>query len=389
MVMRLTRMTDSLKTTSATDAAAKPTTVGTVAPRTSSKLDYARDQASALQRWARRTFSPENVLAFFKTAAWVAPLTILIWVYAEREQVAKKPDVTIPIAIKSVDPNRIVQLRISGSAIMAELVGPRAQVDRVYDLVTRPGEDPAVQIELPRNYTPVQGKIYTVDTARLIGDHPIFRSRGVLLSDCKPFQLEFTVDELIEREVEVKLPPRSGQIAATFEPRTVKVRGPKAILTGPDTLAVYADLSGRSELRTQGHYELGTVPLTCTIDNPSLRLEPASVKATVDVSQLEESFTIDAIPVWPAHPPSLLDNYKVEMTPTITKIKVVGPSDKIELLRNKSFLPKAYLDVTDEDKNKPQQQKLLKFDLPEGVAIAPEDLPKTKWSFRVVKNSSD
>jgi len=387
MVMRLTRMTESLKTTSE-DVAPKPAAAtSAAATRTSSKLDYARDQANAFQRWARRTFSGENIFAFFKTAAWVVPLTILIWVYAEREQVAKKPDVTIPIAIKSVDPNRIVQLRMSGQSIMAELVGPRAQVDRVYDLVTRPGDEPAVQIELPRTYTP--GKLYNINTAQLIGDNPIFRARGVLLSDCKPGQLEFSVDELIERDVEVKLPPRSGQIAATFEPRSVKVRGPKAVLTGGEDLAVYADLSGRPEVRSQGQHELGTVPLTCTIQNASLRLEPASVKATIEVTQTDEQYTIDAMPIWLSHPSPLLENFRVEFTQTISKIRVVGPPDKIDLLRNKTFLPHATLDVTDEDKNKPQPSKLLNFVLPEGVSIVPEDLPKTRWTFRVLKNNAD
>ena len=36
-------------------------------------------------------FTRENLVNFARTMAWVVPLTILIWVYAEREQVATAP----------------------------------------------------------------------------------------------------------------------------------------------------------------------------------------------------------------------------------------------------------------------------------------------------------
>jgi hypothetical protein len=393
-VIRWIAMTERLKPTSATSsgagaagAAGADRVVGIVPPPQPGKLEYARDQMGAFQRWLSRTASIENIFAFFKTAAWVVPLTILIWVYAEREQVAKKTDVTIPIAVKSVDPTRVVQLRISGHAIMTELVGPRAQVERVYDIVTRPADEPAVQIELGRNYTP--GRSYTLDTARLVGDNPIFRARGVLLSDCKPNNIEIFVDELVEREVEVKLPPKSPPVAATFEPRTVKVRGPKSALGGEgEPLEVYADVAGRPELRSQGQHELGAVPLICSIQNPAIRIEPASVRVAIDVAQTDERFTIDAMPIWPLTPPGLREDYKVEFTPTITKISVSGPQDKIDLLRNKSFLPKAILEVRDEDKGK-TQQRALRFDLPDGVSVVPEDRAKANWSFKVSKNTPD
>lgn len=380
-------MTEPLKPTSATGSTTKRVVSIAPPPQQPGKLEYARDQMGVFRRWLSRTLAVENIFAFFKTAAWVVPLTILIWVYAEREQVAKKPDVTIPIAVKSTDPNRIVQLRIIGHAIMAELVGPRAQVDRVYDIVTRPGDEPAVQIEIDtRRYPP--GKPYTFETARLVGDNPIFRGRGVLLSDCKPNSIEIEVDELIEREVEVKLPPKSPPVNATFEPRTVRVRGPKAVLTGGEPLEVWADVAGRPELKSQGTHELGTVPLLCSIDNAAIRIDPGSVRATIDVAQTDERYTVDAMPIWPLTPPGLLEDYKVEFTPTITKITVSGPQDKIDLLRNKSFLPKAILEVRDEDKGK-TQQRALRFDLPDGVNVVPEDRAKANWTFKVSKNTPD
>src|SRR3954467_3445784 len=60
-------------------------------------------------RWRER-FSRENVMNSLRTLAWVVPLTILIWIYAEREQLATEPVVIIPIDVKTTAPNRVVTL---------------------------------------------------------------------------------------------------------------------------------------------------------------------------------------------------------------------------------------------------------------------------------------
>jgi hypothetical protein len=120
-----------------------------ITPQTASaaRSEFALDYASSVRRWSARTFTMENLLSGLKTFAWVAPLTILIWVYAEREQVVQK-EVTIPIAVKSTDPGRIVSLRPGDESIVAFIEGPRLAVDRVSELVTQPGVGPVVQIEL-------------------------------------------------------------------------------------------------------------------------------------------------------------------------------------------------------------------------------------------------
>ena len=83
-----------------------PQTTGSGPQRDGLILDY----ASSLRRWSGRMFTLENLSSGLKTFMWVAPLTILIWVYAEREQVVQK-EVTLPIAVKSTDPKLIVSLR--------------------------------------------------------------------------------------------------------------------------------------------------------------------------------------------------------------------------------------------------------------------------------------
>src|SRR5215211_3341785 len=86
-------------------------------PRPSSPLPYAsaarswRDDVSA--EWSRFAsgFTRENVVSNLKTLAWVIPLTLLIWIYAEREQVAPAKDVAVPFELQSVDTDRVVSLK--------------------------------------------------------------------------------------------------------------------------------------------------------------------------------------------------------------------------------------------------------------------------------------
>src|SRR5688572_2465165 len=73
-------------------------------------LNYTRTKPSVLRRsigtvrrWARDTFSRDQLVAGVKQLAWVAPLTLLIWVYAEREQ---QDDETLrfPVTVSSTNP---------------------------------------------------------------------------------------------------------------------------------------------------------------------------------------------------------------------------------------------------------------------------------------------
>ena len=59
--------------------------------------------------------------------AWAAPLTILIWVYAESEQQVTDAGQPISIEVKSRDPNKIVTLDRDVRSITCDLTGPALQ----------------------------------------------------------------------------------------------------------------------------------------------------------------------------------------------------------------------------------------------------------------------
>src|SRR5689334_21555844 len=73
-------------------------------------LNYLGRLGPAQRRVRSTLFSREHWANFLKSLPWVVPLTVLIWVYAEREQLADDPKVPIPIEVRTSDPNRIARI---------------------------------------------------------------------------------------------------------------------------------------------------------------------------------------------------------------------------------------------------------------------------------------
>src|SRR5947209_13465364 len=107
------------------------------APTPIRPLDYgSRSKRSALG---------ERVVDMLKTLIWVAPLTVLIWVYAEREQSDRRDNVTVPIAVKINATNRIVVLvDPPDKNLVVTLSGPRTALQRVIDQVQSTPEKPLI-----------------------------------------------------------------------------------------------------------------------------------------------------------------------------------------------------------------------------------------------------
>src|SRR5215213_5561758 len=88
--------------------------------------------SGATRRWARDTFSREQLVAALKQLAWVAPLTVLIWVYAEREQRTTDADVRFGVEVNTNNPKVFVRLlEPNDGYASADLTGARSQLDKL------------------------------------------------------------------------------------------------------------------------------------------------------------------------------------------------------------------------------------------------------------------
>src|SRR5580765_6069993 len=103
-------------------------------PPETRKLPYRswRDDMSSGWRRFAANITRENIVSNLKTLAWVVPLTLLIWIWAEREQVQPAKDVAVPFELTSGDPNRVVSLKgAQDSNLVLELAGPQARLQEL------------------------------------------------------------------------------------------------------------------------------------------------------------------------------------------------------------------------------------------------------------------
>jgi hypothetical protein len=338
----------------------------------------------SLTRWAQRTFTRDNFVAAVKTLAWLGPLTALIWVYAEREQIVTSDPETIPIELRSGHPNRYVALRMSDKNVIAEFRGPRGRLDEVLRKV-RPGSSgPSVVITIDQNLP--AGQAHELDAAEQLANSPILARSGVTVVNCKPARLPIFVDEYITKEVEVHVPPGVTNLVSppVFEPKRVTVRAPSKItrdaeLRGP--LRVYADFPS-GVLEKPGPYDLQVGLFSPDLKDESITFNPTTVRVKLEVGQSNETYTIPSMAIFVSAPQGLLERYRVKSRQqSITSVTVVGPPDKIRDLREeRDPKPKAVLTVTSDDiprAGRPQTARLT-FELPEGVRVSDEDARRTE-----------
>ena len=96
-------------------------------------------QPGPIRRWIEDHPAAGRTLDVLRTLAWVVPLTLLIWIYAERAQSTTITGVTFPIEVKISSQSKVVSvLKPSDKNVVAELSGPRHKLDRLRELLAYP-----------------------------------------------------------------------------------------------------------------------------------------------------------------------------------------------------------------------------------------------------------
>src|SRR5687768_16344483 len=327
-------------------------------PKRSKLVGYgpAEGAAADARRWARNAFTQEKLVAALKTLACVAPLTVLIWIYAEREQLYPDPGVPIPINVSTGDPTRVVTLlRPQDKMILADLEGPRSKIESVRNEFSRTGGIQAVDIMLDR--LQLAPGTHELRTASLVGSHPMFVENGITVTNCQPPTLHVAVDEYETREVAVQPPPDVTNLVGqpVFDPPRVRVRAPRSDFDRVGQVRVYADLSNVAELSRPGEHAVTALPATSPElqkNSSNVSIAPTKVNATLTVRQADEEYEMPFMVVFTSLPAQLQRRYSVECEETISNVKLIGPPDKIAPLKQENYQgprPYAVLEVSRED----------------------------------------
>ncbi len=326
---------------------------------------------SRLTPWLER----QRLMSFMRTMAWTVPLTVLIWIYAEHEQLGMDRMVAIPIDVRIEAPNRLVTLiSPADKNILADLSGPRANLERVKNQLNPADSGGRLVLTIPPDQAP--GSEPQFNTLDRLNNQPLFRYNGITITNCNPPFLKLRVDQMVEYDVAVQAPADLANLEAPplFSPRTVKVRGPKGELGDPSRLFVLADITNLEILRTPGEHKLSDVRLIPPLRGEQVTVSPPTVSATVRVRRADVSLVLPSVPIFVAAPLGVLDKYRVNISggSFIPNVTVIGPQEQIDRLEKQSVLPRAILEITDKDAGE-ERSRPVRFELPAGVKASAQD----------------
>lgn len=358
-------------------AAASPVPAArrTALSSSSPKAGALRRATGGTRRWLRDTFSREQIAAGLKQLAWVAPLTVLIWVYAERRQ-QYRDTVTFNVVARSSSQNvHVTVAEPADGIVQAVLQGARSRIEEVETTV---GAQAPVVIDVPVDAKP---GVTTFNVAEILDRDPRFRGLTWQESPSSiPARLEVLVDPVEDLMLPVTIrkedQDRLEKGGAVFTPAKVRVRMPSRVardvrLANDGQLVVYADLAALRDSTDGGKQSLPDVRVFVNgAEGAQVRIEPATVSAVLTLRDADQSFVIEQLPVITHASNSFHNQYTVKFDPTtLFDVEVVGPAGAIEELRTGGdSAVSAFVSVSKEDAGEPRQKK-VSFILPDGVRL--------------------
>ena len=380
-------------------------------PTPNRRSESASPRRAPRPRGWRQVLSGDWWASVGRTAAWLVPLTVLIWVYAEREQVVYPPvpNANVPLRVTTTATNRYVELAgpTPPAMVQLKLSGPQEQVDRVRNELSTQG----LNLDLEGRGTGNGQQVNIVDAAQNL---PLFRTAGVTVMEAQPSDVTVNIDNVVEREAIVEIDPdHRGNVSGTptFSPARVTVRGPTTELDDLErieveragkpadgTLRAYADLSN-FDLRQPGERPLTDVPLTLPGHEPHVQVQPAQVEAKLRVRPADVSYDINPVPIIVDASPLVWHDFDVKVNDTddtsMPHVHVIGPADKVDELKPLNGQPPratvtAHLEVQREDftgSGHEVTRRPVYWGLPDGVKVTPEDMDRTV-TFKMSRRES-
>ena len=335
-------------------------------------LGYYANWAAAEARRFRRELTRENLQAFLKTMAWVAPLTLLIWVYAEREETDTAHGIEVHLDLSSRQGDKIITMVYpSDHGFMVDVSGPHNKVEEFQNMITR---DLKAQLYVPANTT----QLSHLPVIPLLQDDPLFKEEGLSITSCAPEYMDVSVDVQQTLDLPVKVPPNLSNVQVTFNPPTVKVSGPSRALANLQPAgAVLADISS-DITKGPGSYSDPAVQLIPPSQDSQVTMTPSTVQASITVKESDVTVSLPPVPVLLLIDQHLLTQYNITPDLNVHDVKLVGPQEGIDKIDNDKLVAVLELEEADMKDTGQKPVKIVALPdltLPDGVHMAPDSNP--------------
>lgn len=346
----------------------------------------ASQRASRKMTAVQRTPFGQRVYEVIRNLMWVIPLTVLVWLYAEHEAIQPEQVITASVIVHSERTDRIVTPATSADRVLSiNIKGTRIRMQQVRDELTK---KQGLEIVAPAQLELGQVALPAVEA---VNANPIFLQRGITVTSCTPSTLILQVDELVPAmefrpEVPQEITSRLDG-PAVFDPPAVTLSGPKRLLVGVEPpVEVIADITQQMLPKVGG--EILAVPLRLKAASELIKITPPTVTARVKLRSAAVSYMINSVAVFTVGPPALFDKYRVNFPAGsfLSRVTVVGPQDEINKISSGEFIPKALLEVTQQDAIARLPRSPSQYILPEHVTVSDEDKNRT-ITFELVERT--
>ncbi len=338
-------------------------------------------------------FSREWFMQSLRTAAWVAVITVLVWVYADIH-FTDKEYITAILHFHTNSDSKVVLLSESRIPITFRIKGNRYYMDRFINRLAGVNSILEFDVAGAKEYKP--GQKYQERTANLMSKLAAFRGSGLEIISARPARIDIHMDNtLLVPDVQVEF-KYSGAVLAEdprIEPARIELRLPASLRQKIDPKKITlmtrtVDLSGKAAGKTETVKVVVLPPSNLN----HVKLKPRKVTVTFKVGQQTDSrkFTVTVAVQSPKA--WLMDGtgskYELQTPPPenwTRQITVAG--NRIDLDKLSAENIQAYIVLTDNDLKpvKSWWPGKVKVRFPEGLKVslaepAPEDL-----MYRLVK----
>ncbi len=340
--------------------------------------------------------SRHQLVELLKTLVLVLPLTVLIWIYAERAQTTDESNLQVSIDVGIASPTLFASLiEPVGSPILIDVKGSRAKIEDLKNQLQS-------RIRLPLNPQLAPDSEQTLPTVALLNEYPAIRDSGVTVTSAVPSTIKVRIDSRDERRgVTLRLPDNLpiSVASSSIEPATVTVTGPSRVL---DRLfppmqkwSLSVDLSTSMDRISQpGTHKLDGVPISIARE-PGVRVQPERASSVrIEVSAREIEYEIPSVPLEVLKP--LVSESSLVAKPSnnrnvVTNVRVRGPANLVQKLqsiegRPPEVTPYAVLRVTAADVGKGEVTREVIIDgLPAGVTLT-GNAPSVEFSAELSRS---
>lgn len=270
----------------------------------------------------------ETWLQRAETIVIVTVISVLVWLYAEGENVQTYTDKRVLVKLLP-PPGRDLAIRPDTIDVRLNMRASAGEADRL-DGIIRNG---AVELEVGEEDN---GKVLVLREAL---QDTVIGNIGLNITSTSPDYEQLSVEPLVQRRLPVNVATTSVQFARqpTVEPREVTVTMRESVAGQVGTGSAVADLSGVDftpfEANTPQTIEV-PIALPDAIADDWTEPETATARVTFTVRKTTDTFKPDRLPIRISADPLLLQQYDVEPTELVLQdVTLVGPSDAIERVR--------------------------------------------------------